>query len=159
MAGEAMASAGAKIYIGPTTAATTASAYSALSYTEIMGIETLGEFGDSAAMITFTGLADSRVQKLKGPYDAGDIAAVFARLPLDPGQIAAKVAAAAKFSYAIKVVLEDSADANDTDSVFYFHAKVMGTKNGVGGATDVLKLNLTFAITTAIIEVASVAVS
>ena len=159
MANEAMASSGAKIFIGPTTAATTASAYAALTWTEIKGSETIGEFGDAAGAITFTGLGDARVQKLKGAFDAGDITAVFARLPLDPGQIAAKVAAGTKLSYAIKVTVDDSADANDTDSVFYFHVKVMSAKNGIGGANDVLKFTLNLAITTGIIEVASVAVS
>ena len=158
MAGEAMPSAGAKIYIGPTTAAATASAYAALTWVEIKGSETIGEFGDAAAQITFTGLGDARVQKLKGALDAGDLAAVFARLPLDAGQIALKAAGATKFSYAIKVTVDDGADSNDTDSVFYFHAKVT-TKNAIGGANDVLKLNATLAITTGIIEVASQAVS
>lgn len=159
MANEAMASSGAKIYIGPVTAAASASAYAALTYVEIKGSESIGEFGDAAAAITFTGLSDSRVQKLKGAFDAGDVAAVFARLPLDPGQIAAKVANGTKFSYAIKVTVDDSADANDTDSAFYFHAKMMSAKNGIGGASEVLKFTINLAITTAIFETPSVAVS
>lgn len=150
MAYDPMASAGAKIYIGPVTAAATVSAYAALSYTEIQGVETIGEFGDAASQITFTGIGDNRVRKLKGARDAGDVTVTAAFAPRDPGQVAVRAAERTKFSYAIKVVFEDSPDANDTDSVFYFHAKVMSVKNPVGGANDVLKETYTLAIDTAI---------
>ena len=107
MAVSAQSAAGAKVYIGPVTAAATVSAYAALSYTEIGGVESISEFGDAAGQITFTGLGDNRVQKLKGPYDAGDITVVAAWGPRDAGQIAARTAAGTKFAYAIKVVFEE----------------------------------------------------
>lgn len=150
MAYDPMASAGAKIYIGPVTAASTVSAYAALTWVEVQGIETVGEFGDAASQITFTGIGDNRVRKLKGPYDAGDVTVTAAWAPRDAGQIAMRTAAGTKFSYAIKVTFEDSPDANDTDSVFYFHAKVMSAKKSVGGASDVLKETYTLGIDTAI---------
>ncbi len=150
MAVSAQSAAGAKIYIGPVTAAATVSAYAALSYTEIGGVESISEFGDAAGQITFTGLSDNRVQKLKGAYDAGDITVVAAWGPRDAGQIAARTAAGTKFSYAVKVVFEDSPDANDTDSTFYFHAKVMSAKKSVGAANDVLKETYVLGIDTAI---------
>lgn len=159
MAVNAMASAGAKIYIGPVTAAATVSAYAALTYVEIGGVESIGEFGDAASAITFTGLGDARVQKLKGAYDAGDITVAAAWAPRDAGQVAARAAAETKFSYAIKVTFEDSPDANDTDSVFYFHAKVMSAKKNVGGANNVMMENYVLGIDTAIYESLSTAVS
>ncbi len=159
MAVNAQASAGAKIYIGPVTAAATVSAYAALTWVEIGGVESIGEFGDTASQITFTGLGDNRVQKLKGAYDAGDLTVAAAWGPLDAGQIAARAAAATKFAYAIKVTFEDSADANDTDSVFYFHARVMSAKKSVGGANNVMMENYNIAISTAIYASLSTVVS
>lgn len=155
----AMASAGAKIYIGPVTAAATVSAYAALSFVEIGGVETISEFGDTASQVTFTGLGDSRVQKLKGAFDAGDVTVACAWAPRDAGQVAARTAAGTKFSYAIKVTFEDSPDANDTDSVFYFHAKVMSAKKNVGGANNVMMETYVLGIDTAIYASLSQAVS
>jgi hypothetical protein len=159
MAEDVHASAGARIYIGPTTAAADESAYAGLSYTEIGNVESIGEFGDQASQITFTPLDGSRVRKLKGSRDAGDITLACGHDPLDAGQTALRAAEGTKFSYAFKVVLEDSADANDTDSTFYFHAKVMSARTAIGGANQVLMLNSTLAIDTAIIEALSEAVS
>jgi hypothetical protein len=153
------ASAGAQIFIGPVTAAATASAYAALSYTEIGEVESLGEFGDEAETIRFMSLKDRRVRKLKGARDAGDLTLVVGHDPRDAGQTALIAAEAAKFAYAIKVVLPDAPDANDTDSVHYFHALIASKRLGVGSTNDVTKRNFVLAITTAVIEVKSVAVS
>ncbi|MFN3858111.1 MAG: hypothetical protein ACK4RV_10195 [Caulobacter sp.] len=153
------ASAGTKIYIGPITAADDVSAYAALSYTEVGGVETISEFGDQSGQITFTGLGDSRVRKLKGARDAGDVTVAAAFDARDAGQIAMRAAEATKFSYAIKVVYEDSPDANDTDSVDYFHAKVMSARRNVGGANNVLMETYVLAIDTAIVSALSEAVS
>lgn len=158
------ASAGAKIFLGPTTAVANgtnsdmATAYAALTpYTEIKEVETLGEFGDSAQVISFTSLSDSRVRKLKGAKDAGDLQLVVASDPLDAGQTALIAAEGTDFSYAFKVILSDAADANDTDSVIYFHAKVMSKRLGVGGANDVTKRTFVLGIDTKLVEVPSTA--
>lgn len=150
---------GAKIYIGPTTTATTASQYAALSYTEIGEIESIGEFGDSASIITFTSLGDARVRKRKGVNDAGDLQVVVANDPLDAGQIAANNAAETTFAYALKIVLADGADSNDTDSTFYFHGLVMSSRLNVGAANEIVKRTYQIAIDTAIIEIPSTVVS
>jgi hypothetical protein len=152
-------SAGAEIYIGPTTAAADASAYEALAWTQIGEVETIGEFGDEAETIRFVALSDDRVRKLKGARDAGDLTLVVAHDPRDTGQLALIAAEADRFAYAIKVVVPDAPDANDTDTVHYFHALVMTKRKNIGGANDVTKRNFVLAITTAPIEVPSVAVS
>lgn len=152
------ASAGAKIYIGPVTAAANAAAYAALSWVEIGSTESIPEFGDSSQVITWLGLSEARVRKFKGARDAGDLGILCAADPTDPGQIAVIAAEKTKFSYAIKIVLEDSADANDTDSIFYFHAKIMAVPLNVGGANDVTKRTFNLAIDTQIIEVPSTVV-
>jgi hypothetical protein len=150
---------GAKIYIGPVTAAATVSAYAALSYTEIKNVESISEFGDQAAAVNFTSLSDSRVRKRKGVKDAGDITVVCGHDPLDPGQLAVLTAEGTDFAYAIKVVLADGADANDTDSTFYFHALVMSERLNIGSANEIIKRNFVLAIDTAVLASLSTAVS
>jgi len=148
-----------KVYIGPTTAAADATAYAALSWTEIKEVESLPAFGDSASTINFTALADARVRKRKGARDAGQLAFNCAHDPLDPGQLAAIAAEQTKSAYAFKVVLEDSADANDTDSIFYFHALVSECKTVPGAVNDIIKRAIKLDIDTAVIAVLSTAVA
>lgn len=149
-------SAGTKIYIGPVNnTAADETAYAALSYVEVLEVESLGEFGDSAQAVTFTSLGDARVRKLKGSYDAGDIALTVANSPNDAGQIALVAASRTAFSYAIKVVAADAADGNDTDSTFYFRGKVMTRRLNVGGANDVTKRSFTIGIDSEIVEIPS----
>lgn len=147
-------SGGAKLYIctTPTPAADDVSAYSALSWVEVGEVESIGAFGDKASAITFTSLSDARVQKLKGPRDAGDVDVVYAHDPSDTGQQALSTAQATKFSYPFKVTVPDAQDASATDSAFYFQAKVSGVPINPGSATDVLKRTATLSIDTAIVE-------
>lgn len=144
---------GCQIFLGPTTAAANAAAYAALTYVEIKSVESIGEFGDQAATITFTALSDARVRKRKGVRDAGDLSVVCANDGLDPGQVAAIAAQATDFTYATKVLLADGADANDTDSVFYFHSLVASARLSIGGANEMIRRTFAFLIDTAVIEV------
>jgi hypothetical protein len=153
-------SAGARVFIGPVNnTADSSSDYAALSFVEIDGVETLGEFGDSSQAVTFTTLKDGRVRKFKGAKDAGDITLTCGHDPLDAGQLALIDAEGTKFSYAVKVILADAADANDTDSVFYFRAKVMSKRLGVGGNNDITKRNFVLGIDSEIVEDLSLAVA
>jgi hypothetical protein len=146
---------GAKIYIGPTTPASTASAYAALAYAELGEVESIGEFGDQASTITFTSLGDGRVRKRKGVRDAGDLSVMVANDPRNPGQIAAIAAEKTSFTYAFKIVLEDAPDSNDTDSTFYFHGLVSSARLNIGAANEIIKRAFSVLIDTAIIEVPS----
>ena len=160
------ATTGAKIYISasgavPTanTAATTATQYAALTYVEIIDVESIGEFGDQASVIEFTALGDARVRKRKGVRNAGDCTVVVARNPLENGHKAITAAEATEFTYAFKILLADGADANDTDSVFYFRALV-GTANLQGlSSNEIIKRAYNLLIDSPIVEVASVAVT
>lgn len=135
-------SSGAKVYIGPVTAASTLSALAALSYVEVKKVETIGEIGPQANDSTFTPL-DGDVQHLKGATDNGSTVINCGRDPLDPGQIAMEAAAATKFEYAIKIVLADGADSTDTDTVIYVRGPVMSRRKNVGGGNDVTKVAYT----------------
>ena len=144
---------GWKVSIGPTTPAADATAYAALTYAPFGEIQSIGEFGDEAADVTFTSLSDGRVRHLKGARDAGVLALVCGHDALDAGQIAAKAAEKTNFSYAIKIEAADALDANDTDSVFYFHAQVQSARINPGENDSVVTVTFNLGITTAIIEV------
>lgn len=147
---------GAKIYIGPiNSTAESETDYSALSYTEIQEVESIGEFGDQASTIEFTSLGDARVRKRKGVRNAGDLNVVCANDPLDPGQIAAIAAQETENTYAFKIVLADAADANDTDSVFYFRALVASARLSIGAANEMIKRNFAMLIDSAVLEMPS----
>jgi hypothetical protein len=155
MAGDPCASAGTKVFIcaTPSPAADTKAEFEALTWVEIDLVESVSEVGDTSAQITWTGLSSNRVRKLKGANDAGDVSVLAAMKATDPGQIAAIAAQKTKFSYPIKILYEDSEDANDTDSVDYFHAKVMSARKTIGGNSDVLKRTFVLAIDTEPLEV------
>ncbi|TPN44459.1 iron ABC transporter substrate-binding protein [Mesorhizobium sp. B1-1-4] len=148
-----------KVYIGPTTPAADAAAYAALTWVEIGEVQSVGEFGDQANDVTFTSLSDGRVRHLKGARDAGALALVCGRDALDLGQVAARAAEKTKFAYAIKIVAADALDANDTDSIFYFHALVQSARNNFGENDAVVTTTFNLGIVTAIIEVPATVVA
>lgn len=150
---------GSRAYIGPATALTDPSAMTGLTFVEIGEVESIGEFGDTAAAITFTSLAAARVRKLKGARDAGDVSIVVANDPADAGQIAAIAAEKTPYTYAIKVVAADAVTEDWTNSEYYFAAKVMSARLGQKGANDVNKRTIVLAIDTAIHEIPSEEVS
>ena len=154
------ATTGAKVYIGPVNnTANDATAYEALVYTQIKPTESIGEFGDQASTITFTSLEDARVRKRKGVRDAGDLNIVVGHDPLDAGQLACVAAEKTEFTYAMKVVLADGADANDTDSVFYFRALISTARLSGIEANQITKRAFAALIDSDIIEIASTAVA
>ena len=150
-------SAGTKLYIcasaNPT--ATDASQYAALSWVEVKEVETIPEFGDAASAINFIALSDSRVRKLKGAYDAGQLTIPMAHDPNDAGQTDCATAALTPYSYAFKIVAADAPNASATDSVFYFQAKVMSFRLNPQGANNVTMRQLVLDIDTAITAVMS----
>lgn len=154
------ATSGTKVYIGGVrlAATDTAAEYAALTWVPIEQIENIGEFGDEAAQITFDDVGESRTKKLKGNRNAGMLALVCGWDPLGTGQIAVRNAEKTSFDYAFKIEANDKLDANDTNSIFYFHAKVASARRVQGGANDVVKMNANLDITTEIVEVAATVV-
>jgi hypothetical protein len=142
---------------GPT--ADTVSEYAALTWVELTGVETIGEFGDAAQAVSFNLLKEGRTRKVKGAKDAGDIAVQCVHDPLSASQAAMKGFAATKFNYAFKVLLADGADANDGDSVFYFAGKVMSARLNVGDTNTPTRRTYNIAIDTEILEDLGEAVS
>lgn len=160
------ATTGAKIYIsgsGSTPTANSSAAdesdYSALTYVEIGDVESVSEFGDQASVITSQTLGDARIRKRKGARDAGDATITVLNNPLDNGQLAMIAAEQTEFTYAFKVVLADGADANDTDSIFYFRALVGSARLSGLQPNEIIKRAFVAFIDSAIVEVPSTAVS
>lgn len=144
-----------RIYIGTTQAAADLAAFESDTYKEVGEVEDLGEFGDESSLVTFASLNDGRMRKLKGIKDAGDMALVVAMDGDDAGQ-AALVAAekdSTSAGYNIKVTLNDMGTTNPT--TFFFRAQVISNRLAVGGADNVIRRNVTLAITSEIFEKAA----
>ena len=115
--------------------------------------------GDSSSEVSFNSVGDSRTKKAKGVRNAGNQTLVVGRDPLDAGQIALRAAERTKFPYAIKLVLADAADANDTPTIMYYKALVMGAPNRIGSTDNVMRQTFTLGITSEIVEVPSAVVA
>jgi len=130
-------SAGTQVFIGPVTSATDQSALAGLSYVEVGSMGQLGEIGPQAQDVTFTPLDGSAVQHFKGSTDNGAVVLTMARDPLDLGQIALKAASLTKFEYAVKIVVPDAADGNDTDTIYFCRGPIMAGRTNIGDANTV----------------------
>jgi hypothetical protein len=154
--------AGAKVSIATGATATTpqvnAAGYDALTWQEIKEIDSIGQYGDASNDIAFTAIGDARVRHLKGSRDAGVLTLSMANDPLDAGQLALVAAEKTKFTYNFKIEWLDKADANDTNSIDYFGAKVQGVPKVGGSADDIVKREATLGIMTEITEVPATAV-
>jgi hypothetical protein len=150
--------AGTRISIGPTTAATTPTAYAALTpWTEIGEVEDLGEFGDNVGLANFTALNNRRVRKFKTSFDAGDLQLTLGRDPADAGQVALAAAVAADADYAIRIELDDKPTPTGKNTVFYFHAAVTKLTTQVGNADAIVKGSVNMAINTTVLIVPAAA--
>lgn len=157
---EVVTASGAKIYIGPavTDATDTTGEFAALTpYVEIGLVETLGEFGDEANIVTFTALGDGRVRKTKGARDAGTMALTVAHQPTDAGQAALEAAEATNNKYAFKVVYPDRPNPSGTDSIDYFRALVASKRKNVGGNDNVIRRTYSIALDSPVYTVAATA--
>lgn len=159
MAGNTTDANGVKISVAPAAVTTpaNAAAYSALTYTEIGLVESLGEFGDQSAAVNFTALSDGRVRKGKGARDAGDLTITVGHDPDDVGQQALIAAEGTNLRYPFKVQFPNKKNTNGTDEVHYFMGKVMSKRVTGAAVNDVVRRTFTIAIDSAITEVAPTA--
>jgi len=147
--------AGKKLYIATVagTVPATSGAYIALTWRECEQTEALGDLGDTSAEVTFTGLGDGRVQKLKGAKDAGTLNVTMALndeiLSASPsgGQELLLLASAdtSTNNYRFKRVL--------TGVTEYFSGKVGSFVIGVSGANNVVMANSEIRVNSDIIYV------
>jgi len=143
--GNFVTASGSKIYISGapvTSAIDTVPEFEAIStWTEIKEVESLGEYGDEANIVTGADLSTSRMQKAKGVRDAGTLALVCFHDPNDAGQQAAIAAEATNQKWGFKITLPDA-----VSTVEYFRALVASKRRNVGNADNIIRLNFNLAI-------------
>lgn len=106
--------AGAKFSIGTsaaidfTTPATALAAFVADTYLEVKPSETIGDFGDTATDVPFTGLGDQRTQHLKGTFDGGTVQLTCGYDAGDAGQNAMRAAFKSPNDFNFKVAYNDA---------------------------------------------------
>ena len=155
--------AGAKIYIGAAKATQaadfTASDFSAESWTEIDGWETMGNIGDTAQTLTTSMINRGRDVKQKGTRNAGSMQNVFAILATDAGQLALIAAEKTKSNYAFKIEFDDAATSPPSPtpqpSKRYFVGLVTTAQEAGGAANTIQKLNSTIEINSNVVRVAA----
>lgn len=136
-----MASTSAGTTVSVTTSPTdadTVAELSALTYTEIGNVESLGEVGPQANDSAVT-LLKGGVQHLKGALDNGVLPIVYAHDALDPGQIAVTAAMITKMEYGVKIILSPDADTGEPGAVFLARGPIMSARTNIGAANDVRK--------------------
>jgi len=147
---------GTHVYIGAavTDACDTTGEFAAATpYVEIGLLETVGEYGDSSAVVNFAVIGDGRVRKAKGARDAGELTLTSAHDPLDTGQLAMIAAEATKNSYAFKVVIPDRSVPANVDSIHYFRGKVNSKRLNVGTNDNVVRRMFTVLVDSQIYEI------
>lgn len=158
------ASAGTKIYIGPSVALNTLSSLSDAAavtnfeavvegdWVEIGGVESIGEFGDQSNAISFASLGDQRMLKLKGVRDAGTLAVTCGRDPEDEGQIAMEAAEKAPSNYRFRVTMNDEPTEAYSPTKFYFAGQVMSRRVNVADVNAITRRTYNVGVNTPLYE-------
>lgn len=144
----ANANAGSKVYIAVTAAAGAipepvgetdllVAEYEALEWTEIKALGDHGEAGSSTNILNYDTWDTKVIQKAKGMTDAGSPTMEVARLPLDPGQKAMRVAAKTNLNYAFKMERNDApGGVGATGTILYNRGLVTGPTRPFGRNED-----------------------
>ncbi len=156
MAGDVITASGTKYFIGPaaTNAVDTLAEFIAIdtggAFVEIGLVEDGGEYGDSAALVTFAALGDARIRASKGARDAGELPLVVGDDPTDAGQLALIAAEATNLNYAFKVVTPNRLNPTGTDQLEYFRVLVASKRKRVGTNDNIIRRTFTAKINSAI---------
>lgn len=108
------------------------------SWVPIGWLESIGEFGDESAEITFDPIGENRTRKLKGIRNAGNMDLVMAVVDDDIGQIALLAAEADPDDFAFRVVFNNAPEGG-TPAERYFIGKVMTARENLGTVNNVVK--------------------
>jgi hypothetical protein len=152
--------AGCKIYIGEAVedadADLTEADFSATAWVEIGKWSQMGDFGDTAQLITSQLINEGRDKKMKGTKNGGQMQNVFAVAATDPGQIALIAASKTDKNYPIKIEMNDkpAVGASPKNGERLFYALIMNANETGGGPNTVRNLNSTFEINSNIVTVA-----
>lgn len=141
--GDISTASGTRVWIGTsviTTAADSLAEFLAMStWTEVGLIESIGEFGDESADVTFASIGDGRTRHAKGARDAGTMALVVAHDPTDAGQAAVELAEQTEFNYAFRVLVADSPGVTYSNTDIYFRGLVRSRRKNIGTNDNVIR--------------------
>ena len=128
----------------------TEAGYTALTFTEIGGVEKLGPIGANVSKITFQPLKGA-LEKHKGPADYGSLSPTMAHDETDAGQVLLRTASEPGNNalYAFKVTYPNGA-------IRYFQARVFGYQDTAEGAESLVMGATMIEICTPIIKKAAV---
>ena len=140
--GDIVTASGTKVYVGPaviTANADSLAEFQAITaWVEIGLVESLGEFGDESADVSFAALGDGRTRHAKGARDAGTMAITVAHDPTDTGQAAIELAEQADDNYAFRVTLPDG-PVGYSNTELYFRGLVRSRRKNVGTNDNVIR--------------------
>lgn len=108
-----------------------ATAYGALTFTQVGELSDLGSFGKKYNLVTFSPLGDRKVVKRKGSYNNGTLALKFGSSVTNPGQVRMQAASNEDASSAFKVITQSG-------SIYYFTGQVMGWMLEVGSVDQIM---------------------
>lgn len=125
------------------------------SWVPINWLESIGEFGDESAEITFDAIGEGRTQKLKGIRNAGNMDLVMGVVDDDAGQIALLAAEAEPDDFAFRVTFNNAPDGGGTPARRYFIGKVMTARENLGAANNVVRRGGRVSINSNVVRVSS----
>lgn len=102
-------------------------------------ITDMGEFGREFALVTHNPVGTRGTQKFKGSFNEGTMALQLGLDKDDAGQIVAMAASLSDADYSFNVTLQDGTE-------YYFQAKVMSFKVGVGSVDSITSATINLEI-------------
>ncbi|MFW2829876.1 hypothetical protein [Sphingomonas sp. ID0503] len=125
-------------------AAHTEAGFTALTFTEVGEIESIGTIGATTNKVEFQPLKGPK-QKMKGSSDFGSLSPSMAYVKADAGQTILEANATANVNLAFKVTYQNG-------DIRYFAGQVFGWPENIGNADSVVMINPTIEINTTIIK-------
>ncbi len=123
--------------------------FQSLSYTEVGTIENMGEFGRLFELVTFNSVSSGRTQKIKGPFNDGQVQLGLGADLGDTGQALLKSYADAidQNTYPNKITLVGT---TGTWAFVYFGSKYMSFRFNLGQANSVIRAAVASEVNTAV---------
>ena len=115
--------------------------YNALTTTLVGEVTDLGEFGREYALVTHNPVGNRSTQKYKGSFNGGTMSVTLALDTGDAGQVICKAASLSDANYTILVTTQQG-------DKYFFQAKVMSWKVGVGSVDQITTATMTLELTT-----------
>jgi len=115
--------------------------YSDLTFLAVGEITDLGEFGREYALVTHNPVGSRGTQKFKGSFNEGTMTLSLGLDTDDAGQIVMKAGSLSDDNYSFEVTTQNG-------DIYYFQAKVMSWKVGVGSVDSITTATCTLELTT-----------